>query len=381
MTAMKPKATTSRKELKLTKVHRLGELFCGPGGIACGARGLAVEAPDGRVHKIHHAWANDYDVASCETILRNNAIDPDHLYCEPVDKFIERFDSLGPIDGLAFGFPCNDFSNIGEKKGLKGKFGPLFEYGAHALEHFKPTWFLAENVGGLTNSNEGKTFKLILDRLRNAGPKYQLTAHLYRFEDYGVPQKRHRIVIVGVKRGENLPSFSVPAPTHVGSPMSAKEALERDPPVSTLKNNEPTKQATQVIQRLEHTRPGENAWNADLPAHLQLNVKGARLSNIYRRLDEVNPSYTVTGSGGGGTHMYHYSEARALTNRERARLQTFPDDYHFLGTKEEVRKQIGMAVPPRGARIILQSILRTLAGVEYPSVPAHWEDSIGEEKD
>ena len=103
-----------------------------------------------------------------------------------------------------------------------------------------------------------------------------------------------------------------------------------------------------------------------MPEELQLNIRGARISQIYKRLDPDRPSYTVTGSGGGGTHIYHWEEPRALTNRERARLQTFPDNYEFVGSKEKVRKQIGMAVPCRGAQIIFEAILRSFAGIEYP---------------
>ena len=84
---------------------------------------------------------------------------------------------------------------------------------------------------------------------------------------------------------------------------------------------------------------------------------------------------TITGSGGGGTHVYHWSENRALTNRERARLQTFPDDFIFEGSKEAVRKQIGMAVPCKGAQVIYEAILRTFAGIPYESV----EPNIDEE--
>lgn len=133
----------------------------------------------------------------------------------------------------------------------------------------------------------------------------------------------------------------------------------------------------QVIERLSYIREGENVWQAEesgrLPANLRLNVKGARLSQIYRRLDSNKPAYTVTGSGGGGTHVYHWSENRALTNRERARLQTFPDDFVFCGNKESVRKQIGMAVPCDGAQIILEALLKTLAGVTYDNI----EPSVG----
>ena len=102
-------------------------------------------------------------------------------------------------------------------------------------------------------------------------------------------------------------------------------------------------------------------------------MKGARISQIYKRLDPDKPAYTVTGSGGGGTHIYHWSDPRALTNRERARLQTFPDEFIFEGSKESVRKQIGMAVPCEGARIIFEAILKTFAGIPYESMDAHIE--------
>ena len=82
----------------------------------------------------------------------------------------------------------------------------------------------------------------------------------------------------------------------------------------------------------------------------------------------IRDRYTITGSGGGGTHGYHYSENRALTNRERARIQTFPDNYIFKGSKESVRKQIGMAVPPKLSKIIFESVLKSFAGVDYESI-------------
>ena len=100
-------------------------------------------------------------------------------------------------------------------------------------------------------------------------------------------------------------------------------------------------------------------------------MQGAKLSQIYKRLDPNKPAYTVTGSGGGGTHIYHYAEPRALTNRERARLQTFPDDFVFIGSKESVRRQIGMAVPCKGAQVIFEAVLKTFAGIPYESVPCN----------
>ena len=105
--------------------------------------------------------------------------------------------------------------------------------------------------------------------------------------------------------------------------------------------------------------PGQNAFTADLPEELRLNVKGAKISQMYKRLDPLKPAYTLTASGGGGTHVYHWAEPRALTNRERARLQTFSDSFRFWGGKESVRKQIGMAVPCKGAQIIFEAILES----------------------
>ena len=95
------------------------------------------------------------------------------------------------------------------------------------------------------------------------------------------------------------------------------------------------------------------------------------LSSIYKKLREDAPAYTVTGSGGGGTHMYHWAENRALTNRERARLQTFPDDFTFSGTRESVRKQIGMAVPVEGARAVFAAVFKMLLGIPYKSVASN----------
>ena len=117
---------------------------------------------------------------------------------------------------------------------------------------------------------------------------------------------------------------------------------------------------------LSYIPEGGNAWSHQIPESLRLHVKGARPSNIYKRLDYNKPSYTVTGSS--GTHMYHWKENRALTNREHARLQTFPDNYRFIGGKESVRKQIGMAIPPAGMRHILMAALKTFAGEPYEYV-------------
>ena len=349
-------------------IFRLGELFCGPGGLALGALTANIDNPE---WGISHQWANDYDYDTCQTYIRNICPDrPDSVICDDIrDLDFNRLYQIGDIDALAFGFPCNDFSVVGEQKGFHGKFGPLYTYGVKVLREKQPLWFLAENVGGLRNANEGKAFTKILAELKGAG--YVITPHLYKFEEYGIPQARHRIIIVGI-RDDLKVTYKVPSPEpYKGIDNSCRTAIEIPPIPEDAPNNERTKQSDIVVRRLQHILPGQNAFTADLPEELKLNIKGARISQIYKRLDPEKPSYTVTGSGGGGTHIYHWEEPRALTNRERARLQTFPDDYVFEGSKESVRKQIGMAVPCRGAKIIFEAILKSFAGIEYPSIEAN----------
>ena len=339
---------------------KLAEFFSGPGGMGYGASISKVKDSS-----IEHAWATDYDQDSCNTYKRN--IKSKDVYCEKIENFFNLVDKkkiiLPKFDCFAYGFPCNDFSNVGEHLGFKGKFGPLYSYGVELINRYHPKWFVAENVGGIKSSNEGKSFTKILKDLEEAGNGYDLTVHKYKFEEYGIPQARHRIIIVGIKKELKL-KFKVPKPTF--KTMTSKEALSNIP--KNAFNNELTNNSKQVIERLKYIKPGMSAFNSIIPKHLQLNVKGAKISQIYKRLDPNKPSYTVTGSGGGGTHVYHWKENRALTNRERARLQTFPDSFVFEGSKESVRKQIGMAVPVLGAKIVFEAILKTFAGIKYPSI-------------
>lgn len=349
-------------------VFRLGELFCGPGGLAYGATTAQIDLQN---YRIEHAWANDYDSDTCNTYRHNICPnEPDSVICGDVRKI--DLENLPPIDALAFGFPCNDFSVVGEQKGFDGKFGPLYSYGVRVLKSHKPDWFLAENVGGLRSANEGNAFQVIMRDLKDAG--YRIYPNLYKFEEYGVPQARHRVIIVGIR--EDLPyEFKIPSTApYKDADVTCRTAIEQPPIPEDAFNNEMTKQSQSVVERLKYIKPGQNAFTAELPEHLQLNVRGAKISQIYKRLDPERPAYTVTGSGGGGTHIYHWSENRALTNRERARLQTFPDHYHFQGSKESVRKQIGMAVPCDGARIIFEAILKTFAGIPYESMEASIQD-------
>ena len=320
----------------------IGELFCGAGGLALGASAAGFQ----------HVWAIDNDRDACDTFSRH--FPKTETICGDIAE-IER-SRLSRVSGIAFGFPCNDFSIVGKQHGLAGQYEKLYEYAVEALECQAPKFFVAENVVGITA--RGELDEIVEDL--SLGNLYNVTVHKMKFEEWAVPQARHRMILVGIRTDLGLPPFSMPEPPF--RTISARQALENIP--EDAPNHEFSRMSEVVQERLSHIRPGENAFTANLPEHLRLNLRsGATISKIYKRLDPDKPAYTVTASGGGGTKMYHWEELRALTNRERARLQTFPDWFSFCGGRESVRKQIGMAVPQIGARYIFSAVRNHLLGL------------------
>ena len=210
--------------------------------------------------------------------------------------------------------------------------------------------------------------------MREAG--YKLNVHLYKAEEYGVPQTRHRVIIVGIHKDEAV-KYRVPDPAvYANCDVTARTALANIP--ENAPNNEVRKLADKVVRRLSYIKPGENVWQAeerlgeDFPSELKIHTK-TKISQIYRKLDPDKPAYTVTAAGGGGTFMYHWTD-RELTNRERARIQTFPDDYEFVGNYSSVRKQIGMAVPCKLSKVVITAVLNSFAGIDYPWIKANLEE-------
>lgn len=356
----------------MNKVYKLGELFCGPGGIACGA--MKAKSDDGKI-SVEHAWANDYDEDTCETYRKNICPNnPETVYCSDVRDL--DIDKLGNIDAFCYGFPCNSFSNVGKHQGFENeKFGQLYWYGIKVLKKYTPEWFVAENVSGIRSAGSGD-FKIILKDMRDAG--YKLNVHLYKSEEYGIPQTRHRVIIVGIRKDSSV-KYKVPSPSMFDDcDTSVKKAFADIP--KEAPNNEVRKLSEKVVKRLSYIQPGENVWQAEerlgdaFPKDLKIHTK-TKISQIYRKLHPDKPAYTVTAAGGGGTFMYHWTD-RELTNRERARIQTFPNDYEFVGNYSSVRKQIGMAVPCKLSEVVITAILNSFAGIEYPSIKANMEDDM-----
>ena len=346
----------------MKEAFRLGELYCGPGGLACGA--LRSHSDNGE-YSVVSAWANDIDPDTCETYRKNICPDnPEHVICGDVREL--DIDSLGEIDAFAYGFPCNSFSNVGEHQGIANeKFGQLYWYGVEVLRKYHPKWFLAENVSGIRSAGTND-FEIIMKDLEESG--YKITPHLYKAEEYGVPQTRHRVIIVGIRNDLDV-TFRVPDPAvYKDCDVSSWTALARIP--EDAPNNEIRKLSPEVVRRLSYIKPGQNVWQAEknMPEELHIKTR-TRISQIYRKLDPLKPSYTITAAGGGGTFGYHWND-RELTNRERARIQTFPDDFEFVGKYSSVRKQIGMAVPCKLAEVVVTAILNSFAGIEYPWIEA-----------
>ncbi len=343
-------------------VFRLGELYCGPGGLACGA--LNSKSDDG-LYSLSHAWANDYDPDTCETYRKNICPqNPDSVYCGDVRELDIK--ALGEIDAFAYGFPCNSFSNVGEHQGIANeKFGQLYWYGIEVLRTYRPQWFLAENVSGIRSAGTND-FQIILKDMRESG--YKLVTNLYKSEQYGVPQTRHRVIIVGIRDDIDV-EFKVPSPEMFKDcDISCRTALANIS--DDMPNSEYRVLSDKVVRRLSYIKPGQNVWQAEaegiLPEELRIRTR-TKISQIYRKLHPDKPSYTITAAGGGGTFGYHWTD-RELSNRERARIQTFPDDYEFVGKYSSVRRQIGMAVPCQLSKVVTTAVLNSFAGIEYPWV-------------
>jgi len=308
-------------------------------------------------------WANDFSEWAVKSFAANfgNVIKLSDI--TKINPYIDK--SIPECDIVLGGFPCQDFSIIWKQPGLNGTRGGLFRHFAEFVDAKKPKAFVAENVKGLLTANKGKAIDTIVKDFESITPGYVVKPHLYNFAEYGVPQFRERVLFVGIRVDTGF-DFVHPKPTHGpnGSMpyVTAGQALKDVEKV--LANNEHINIKEKTRHMLELIPEGGNF--TDIPKDHPLYVKGM-ISHVYRRIKLDEPAKTIIAAGGGGTWGYHYPEPRPLTNRERARLQSFPDDFIFEGSITEVRRQIGNAVPPVGVRAVAKRLMPLFTG-EYKQV-------------
>ena len=339
------------------KNYKIISTFTGGGGLDIGFHGgFNYLNKDFKQLKFETKAALDINSDACNTLNNDKKYFKNtNVLNENILEFDYKQIANENYDVLLGGFPCVTFSVVGKQQGVKDDLnGKLYESYASYVEHFQPKVFLAENVKGILSANKGEAIKIIKKRFEDTG--YNLKIFLVNFADFGVPQTRQRVLFIGVRKDIKI-DFIPPEYTHKGNHLTSSAAfVELD---KSCINHNYMRIAESTKQKLEAIPPGGNF--KDLPAHLA--VKGL-MSNIYRRLHPDTPAYTVIASGGGGTWHYHYEEPRALTNRERARLQAFPDDFKFIGSNTEVRRQIGNAVPAVGIYPFAERIQNVLDGIE-----------------
>lgn len=343
------------------KSLRVLSLFTG-----CGGLDLGFHIAENLEYKYEHIWANDIFKEACDTFDANFPIKINRR-----DVWGINFKEVPDCDVIIGGFPCQNFSVLSKRHGINVKNGLLFKKFAEAIQEKNPLFFVAENVKGLKSANDGKAFELIIETFRNSGEfGYNLFTNVVKFVEYGVPQIRERLIFIGFRKDLGLIDFNFPRST-VSRPVTSKEAFQKPVPVENIIfNNEKQKMAEKTIKMLKAIPPGGNYL--DLKGKKDengnsLEVKGL-MSGIYKRLHPDEPAYTVIASGGGGTWGYHYDKPRVLTNRERARLQSFPDNFIFKGDISSVRKQIGNAVPPLGAKVLAEHLLKIFSKLDNKTI-------------
>lgn len=336
---MKKNSKSWIKKFKKHKTHpRFISLFTGCGGLDLG---FIMEG-------FEPVWANDLLDHACET-YRNNI--GNHIYEGDIADV--DFSKIPDGELVLGGFPCQDFSMIWKRGGINTNRGNLYRYFVEVVKEKEPKAFVAENVKGLMSANDGEAIKQIAKDFSNINGGYRVYGDIYNFADYGVPQLRERVLLIGI-RDDVIFKFKKPEPTHTEENyVTAGEALKGVEKVPYNQEQQNIYQST--VEKLKLIPEGGNY--TDIPKDSPHYVKGM-ISHVYRRLHRNKPSTTLIANGGGGTWGYHYQEPRSLTNRERARIQTFPDDFIFSGKFSQIRTQIGNAVPPKGVRLVAQELMK-----------------------
>lgn len=331
------------------------ELFAGAGGLALGMH----------MAGFRHVLLNEIDPMACQTLRKNH---PEWNVLEGDIHQIDFTPLRGKVDFLSGGFPCQAFSYAGKKGGLNDTRGTLFFELARAVKEIQPKVFMGENVKGLLSHDNGKTIEIIRNAIAELG--YTLVEpKVLKAIMYQVPQKRERIILIAIRNdiAERV-KFHWPAPYR--RVMTLRDAFfkgtlfDNDVPASEGQNY-PTKKA-----RVMAMVPEGGDWR-DLPESVQKEYMGASFylgggkTGMARRLSMDEPSLTLTcAPAQKQTERCHPTETRPLTVREYARIQTFPDNWEFVGNITDQYKQIGNAVPVNLAYAIGRSLIRLFNDID-----------------
>ena len=326
------------------------ELFAGAGGLALGLEKAGFNT----------IGLIEYDKDAADTLKKNrpgwNVINDDIASIS--SQNLERYFSIskGDLDLLSGGAPCQAFSYAGKRLGLEDARGTLFYHYAVFLQKLQPKAFLFENVRGLVNHDRGRTYQTILDIFTAEG--YTVQTEVLNAWDYGVAQKRERLIMVGIRNDLTDRVWIDPPQPHKYRPV-LRDILFDVPKSEGAQYSEHKRKIFEIV-------PPGGYWR-DIPEEIAKEymkscwyMEGGR-TGILRRLSMDEPSLTVlTSPSQKQTDRCHPLEARPFTIRENARCQCFPDDWAFCGSVGSQYKQVGNAVPVQLAYEVAKKIYEGL---------------------
>jgi len=270
-------------------------------------------------------WANDNNPAACKTYKHN--LDKE-IHCGDVWKYLDTLPKKADV--VVGGFPCQDVSINGNRNGLNGNRTSLYKAMVETVRRVNPKVFVAENVKGLLMKDDEQPLQIITDAFRAL--EYDVDYDVYLAANYGVPQMRERIFIVGTSQRRRVKPFVHPEP-----------ALKEDEWIST-------ETAIGDLEDEPESWETSHVWSRAAISPEQ----GNRIAKADR------PAYTIRAECHGNM-QFHYSKPRRISMREAARIQSFPDAFHFLSKLRETERQVGNAVPPVLAWHIARAVQDCLA--------------------
>jgi DNA (cytosine-5)-methyltransferase 1 len=334
--------------------YKVLELFAGAGGLAIGMEKAGLKC----------VALNEIDKWACQT-LRNNR--PNWKVLEGDIKSFDFSEYHNQVDVVTGGFPCQAFSYAGKKLGLSDARGTLFYEFARVVQEVNPPICIGENVRGLLSHENGKTLQGMISILDEIGYTV-VPIQVLKAINYKVPQKRERLILVGIRKDitelSDCLKYEYPKPHkkiyNLIDALKQGDLFDCDVPDSA--GSKYPKSKIDVLDLV----PQKGYWR-DLPLDIQKTFMGGSFhlgggkTGIARRIGWDEPCLTLTCSPAQKqTERCHPEETRPFTVREYARIQTFPDDWHFEGSVAQQYKQIGNAVPVNLGREIGYSIIKFL---------------------